>query len=125
MNNNRTFKLSYLFYTLVLVTHLLIIFKVIPYTWINGGRSESYNAQIPISIANLVITGLGFLYVFTNQKAKKLHSDKKFRVFKWALVPFWGLSLAMQFLGTSFEIFVMSPVVLMGLFAHVQLARLR
>lgn len=125
MTKNRTLKLSYIFYSLVLLTHLLIIFRVIPYTWINGGRSESYTAQLPISFANLAITGLGFLYVFTNQKAKSLQSDKRFRVFKWALVPFWGLSLAMQFLGTSFEIFVMSPVVFLGLFSHVQLARLR
>lgn len=125
MNNKTIFKLSYLFYGLVLLTALLIILKVIPYTWVNGGRSASYNAQVQVSMANIVIAFLGFLYVLTNQRAKKLQANKLFRGFKWALVPFWGLSLVLQFLGTPFEIFLMSPVVLLGLYTHFNLAKIK
>ena len=125
MKDSRIIKFGYLFYTIVLLIHILIIAKAIPYNWINGGRSESYNAQLQISIVNTLITFIGFWYVFANQKFQKLQNNKIFRFIKWALIPFWGFSLILQFLGTSFEMFVMSPIILFGIFAHVSLARLR
>lgn len=124
MKNNNIFKLGYLFYAIVLLTHILIIAKIIPFGWINGGRSASYDAQLQISIPNLGIACVGFLYIFSNQKFQSLQRNKLFRVFKWALVPFWIFSFALQFLGTRFEIFVMSPIILLGIYVHIRLARL-
>ena len=125
MKNKSIFKLGYLFYAIVLFTHILIIAKVIPYNWINGGRSPSYNAQLQISMVNIGITFIGFFYVFANEKFQKLQSNPLFRFLKWALVPFWSFSLILQFLGTSFEMFVMSPIIMFGIYVHVRLARLR
>jgi hypothetical protein len=125
MKEKTVFKLGYLFYTFVLLMHILIIAKIIPFDWINGGRSESYEAQLQVSIANLGIVLIGFLYVFANQKFQKLRVSKIFRIIKWALVPFWGISLVLQFWGTPFEIFIMSPIVLFGIYVHVCLALLK
>lgn len=125
MKEKNVFKLGYLFYTIVLLIHILIIAKVIPFDWINGGRSKSYDAQLQISISNLGIVFIGFLFVFANQKFQKLRISKIFRIIKWALVPFWGFSLVLQFLGTSFEIFIMSPIILLGIYVHFRLALLK
>ncbi len=125
MKKNIIIKFGYLFYMIVLFIHILIIAKVIPYNLINGGRSESYDAQLQLSIANIGITFIGFLYVFTNQKFQQIQKSRVFQVLRWLLVPFWGFSLILQFLGTTFEIFVMSPIIMFGLYVHVKLARLR
>ncbi len=125
MNKSKIIKLGYLFYTIVLFIHILIIAKVIPYNLINGGRSESYDAQLQLSIANIGITFIGFLYVFTNQKFQKIQKSKIFQTLRWLLVPFWGFSLILQFIGTTFEIFVMSPIIMFGIYVHVMLAKLR
>jgi len=125
MKEKNIFLSSYLFYTLVLLIHVLIIVKVIPFNWINGGRSESYDSQLQISISNLGIVLIGFLYVYVNQKFQKFRISKIFKIIKWGLVPFWGFSLVLQFLGTPFEIFIMSPIVLFGIYVHVRLALLK
>ena len=125
MKEKNIFLSGYLFFVIVLFIHVLIIAKVIPFEWINGGRSESYNAQLQISISNLGIVLIGFLYIFANQKFLKLRTNKLFQIIKWALVPFWVFSFVLQFLGTPFEIFIMSPVILFGIYVHFCLARLK
>lgn len=125
MNKRNTIILSYLFYFLVLIIHLFILIKIIPFQWINGGRSKSYDAQVPISIANIGVVFLGFLYVSINRKYTTIQNFLSFRIFKWSLVPFWCLSLFLQFIGTKFELFAMSPIVMLGIYSHIQLARIR
>lgn len=125
MEEKSIFKYGYLFYGIVLLIHVLIIAKVIPYEWINGGRSESYDAQLQLSISNLVVAVLGFIYVFIIQKFKRLQVNKIFKIVKWVFVPFWLFSFVLQLLGTPFENYVMSPVVLFGLYVHYRLARLK
>ncbi len=124
MKEKIIFILGYLFFTIVLLIHILIIAKIIPFTWINGGRSESYEAQLQLSLSNFVIVFIGYLYVFVNQRFQQLRSSKLFKVFKWITVIFWSVSLISQFLGTSFEIFVMAPVVVFGIYVHFRIARL-
>lgn len=125
MKYKQIIKFGYLFYIIVLIIHILIIAKIIPFNWINGGRSASYNDQLKISTVNIGITFIGFIYVYANQKFQNIQNNPFFRFLKWALVPFWSFSLVLQFLGTSFEMFVMSPIIMFGIYVHVQLARLR
>lgn len=125
MKHKQIIKFGYLFYIIVLIIHILIIAKIIPFNWINGGRSASYNDQLKISTVNIGITFIGFIYVYANQKFQNIQNNPFFRFSKWALVPFWSFSLVLQFLGTSFEMFVMSPIIMFGIYVHVQLARLR
>ncbi len=124
MKEKIIFILGYLFFTMVLLIHILIIAKIIPFTWINGGRSESYEAQLQLSLSNFIIVFIGYLYVFVNQRFQQLRSSKLFKVFKWITIIFWSVSLDSQFLGTSFEIFVMAPVVVFGIYVHFRIARL-
>lgn len=125
MKQNRVFKLAYVFYALVLLIHLGVIFKVIPYTWINGGRSETYDMQLGISLTSIVLVVIGFIYVYIAQKNMALHSKKLFIFIKWFIVVMWTLSLAVQFLGTLFEKTISALILLLGVYAHYQIARMK
>jgi len=124
MKDQKIFTFGYIFYAIAILTHILIIAQILPYTWINGGRSESYDAQLQLSIVNIGIAFIGIFYVFVCQKSQKLHGKRIFRIIKWIIVAFWIFSLVLQFLGTSFEMFVMAPIILFGIYAHVRLALL-
>jgi hypothetical protein len=41
--------------TLVIIGHILIILKVIPFNWVSGGLLPSYEAQKQVSIISIVI----------------------------------------------------------------------
>jgi hypothetical protein len=45
------------------------------------------------------------------------------RMFLSVLTIFWGIGLVMQLLGTAFERYVLSLVLLMGFITHFRLAR--
>ena len=50
------------FYSLTILIHVLIISGIIPFTWVNGGRSESFATQLPISIINIIICIIGGVF---------------------------------------------------------------
>lgn len=49
------------FYGLTILLHILVLLQVIPYNWISGGRLSSYDVQIPVTIANLLLSVIGLL----------------------------------------------------------------
>lgn len=53
-----------IFYSLNLLIHFLILSKTIPFTWVNGGRSESFAEQLPITVINIVISISGIVFTF-------------------------------------------------------------
>ncbi len=125
MKKNHILHLGYLFYAMALFIHILIIAKLIPFDWVNGGRSESYEAQVQLSIVNIGIAFAGLGYVFINSNRYKLQGSKLFNILRWFLVCFWLFSFVLQLLGTFFEKFVMSLVVLLGVYVHYRMARLK
>ena len=50
------------FYSLTILIQVLIISGIIPFTWVNGGRSESIATQLPISIINIIISIIGGVF---------------------------------------------------------------
>ena len=50
------------FYSLTILIHVLIISGIIPFTWVNGGRSESLATQLPISIISIIISIIGGVF---------------------------------------------------------------
>lgn len=112
-----------LFYGSGLLVHLLVVAKVIPYSWINGGMSPSYEAQaIQSAVSFAVIAALGVL-VWGITKRNRLRTWQK--VLLYALAAFWSLGFVMQLLGTPFERYVMSPLLLVGVASHLFLARVK
>lgn len=107
------------YYAATIFVHVLIITKVVPYNWVNGGLSENYEAQAIQSIVSIVLLSLMFVFALNVLRTISTAQTWKRRLF-YALTAFTVLSLVMQLMGTNFERFVLAPVVLAGLLLHFQ-----
>lgn len=108
------------FYALAVLTHLLVILRVIPWEWVNGGRSESYTAQAAQSGMSAVVLVVLFAFVWrivTRARASRL---------QWwlllGIVVVLALGTVLQLLGTRFEREFLSFVLLTGVVGHALLA---
>lgn len=110
------------FYVLVILLHVLIISGIVPFTWVNGGRSESFAAQLPISIINIIIAIVGgaFTLIVSGNKLRK-HKRLISFVF-WFFVALWSVGFIQQLLGTPFEKMVLSLLLLLGVISNLRLA---
>lgn len=109
-----------IFYGLAAAVQLLVILKVIPYKWVNGGMSGSYETQAIQSAVSIVI--IVALYIFV-RKIEKMGVAINKRTL-WALYVitlFWTLGLFMQMFGTAFERLFLSPLLLLGVISHALL----
>jgi hypothetical protein len=116
--------LAILFYILVVLVHVLIIKKVIPHTLISGGRIASFEKQAKISRSSIFIALLGLFFVLLGYLSPSIRKTLIYSILAFILSAFWIFSLVMQLLGTKFERYVMSMVVLLGVLSHVSLALL-
>jgi len=110
-----------IFYGLCIFVQILVLAKIVPYNWVNGGMSTSYRAQAVQSVVSIAVMGL--LYVFCQ---KLLHHRwcRKWQVyFVYAVILFWTIGLIMQLLGTHFERYCMSPILLLGVISHILLLK--
>ncbi|WP_342560307.1 hypothetical protein NSQ95_03690 [Psychrobacillus sp. FSL W7-1457] len=110
------------FYSLTILLHVLIISSVIPFTWVNGGRSDSFAAQLPISITSIVICILGGVFtLFVGGNTQYKH--KRLRIVCcWVLVVFWSFWFFQQLLGTPFEKMVCSLLLILGIVSNLRMA---
>lgn len=110
------------FYSAAILTHVLVIAKVIPYKLVSGGMTASYSAQAVQSAVSMLVIGLFFL--FTWKLSDSLRKPKTWqRRLLWLLTASWVIGFIMQVLGTSFERYVLSVVLLVGIIGHVRLLR--
>ena len=109
------------YYLITILVHLLVLAKLVPYNWVNGGFSENYQAQAIQSIVSIMLLSLMFLFALNVLRTISTAQTWKRRLF-YALTAFNVLSLVMQLMGTNFERFVLAPVVLAGLVLHLQVA---
>jgi hypothetical protein len=110
------------FYSLTMLLHVLIISGVIPFTWVNGGRSDSYDTQLPISIINIIICIVGGVFTLI-VGGNTLYKFKKVRtVICWFFVLLWSFGFFQQLLGTPFEKLVCSLLLLLGVISSLRMA---
>ena len=109
-----------------IIVHLLVILNLMPYTWINGGRSASYEIARQTSINSipyfviqiaLVLFVSGIIPVRWNSVVKKIIS-----ILLWIMVVYTCMGLIMQLFGTPFEKIVMSLVCAISIIAGIRLA---
>jgi hypothetical protein len=122
MNLKTAIFMGICFYSLTILIHILIISGIIPLTWVNGGRSESFATQLPLSIINLIISIIGG--VFTLLVGGNLLNKYKrgTTVLLWFFVVFWSIGFIQQLLGTPFEKMVCSFILLLGIISNLRLA---
>ena len=111
-----------IFYSLTILLHLLILSGIIPLTWVNGGRSESFATQLPISIINIFISIIGGVFtLFISRNALKKYR-RGITIICWLFVVLWSVGLVQQLLGTPFEKMVCSFILLLGVISNLIMA---
>ena len=111
-----------IFYSLTILIHFLIISKSIPFTWVNGGRSESFAEQLPISVINVVISIIGVVFTLIVGRIKLYKYKRGITVICWFFVVLWSFGFIQQLFGTPFEKMVCSLVLLLGIISNLRMA---
>lgn len=111
-----------IFYSLTILIHFLIISKSIPLIWVNGGRSESFAEQLPISVINIVVSIIGVVFTLIVGKIKLYKYKRGITVICWFFVVLWSFGFIQQLFGTPFEKMVCSLVLLIGVISNLRMA---
>ncbi|MFE1244220.1 hypothetical protein ACFW35_08835 [Fictibacillus sp. NPDC058756] len=111
-----------IFYSLTILIHFLIISKSIPFIWVNGGRSESFAEQLPISVVNIVISIIGVVFTLIVGRIKLYKYKRGITVICWFFVILWSFGFIQQLFGTPFEKMVCSLVLLIGVISNLRMA---
>lgn len=122
MNMETAVFMGIIFYSLTIFIHFLIISGIIPYTWVNGGRSESFAAQLPISIINTIISIVGVVFTLIVGRNIRYKYKRGITVICWFFVVLWSFGFIQQLFGTSFEKMVCSLILLLGVISHLRMA---
>lgn len=110
------------FYSLTFLIQILIIIGIIPFTWVNGGRSESIATQLPISIINLIISIIGGAFTLLVGGNILYKYKRGITIICWFFVVLWSFGFIQQLLGTPFEKMVMSLILLLGVISNMRMA---
>ncbi len=110
------------FYSLTILIHLLILSKSIPFTWVNGGRSESFAEQLPITVINIVVSIIGLVFTLIVGRIKLYKYQRGITVICWFFVVLWSFGFIQQLFGTPFEKMVCSLVLLIGVISNLRMA---
>jgi uncharacterized integral membrane protein len=110
------------FYSLTILIHVLIISGITPLTWVNGGRSESYAAQLPISIVNIIVSIIGGVFTLIVGGNMLYKYKRGITVMCWFFVVLWSFGFIQQLLGTPFEKIVISLILLLGVISNLRMA---
>ncbi|MFD2212125.1 hypothetical protein [Metabacillus endolithicus] len=110
------------FYSLTILIHILIIMGIIPLTWVNGGRSESFENQLPISILNLITAIIGVLFTVTVGANIQSKFNRWITTICWFFVVLWTYGFIQQLFGTLFEKMVCSLILLLGVISSLRMA---
>ena len=111
-----------IFYSLTISIHVLIISGIIPFTWVNGGRSESFATQLPISIINLIISIIGGVFTLIVGGNILYSFKRRITVICWFFVVLWSFGFIQQLFGTPFEKMVCSLVLFLGVISNLRMA---
>ena len=111
-----------IFYSLTISIHVLIISGIIPFTWVNGGRSESFAAQLPISIINIIISIIGGMFTLIVGRNILYTYKRGITVICWLFVVLWSFGFIQQLFGTPFEKMVCSLILFLGVISSLRMA---
>ncbi|MFF2754464.1 hypothetical protein ACFVR1_12055 [Psychrobacillus sp. NPDC058041] len=111
-----------IFYSLAILIHLLIISGIIPFTWVNGGRSESFATQLPLSLISTVISIIGGVFTLIVGRNILNKYKRGITIICWFFVVLWSFGFIQQLLGTPFEKMVCSFILLLGVISNLRMA---
>lgn len=109
-----------------IMVHMFVIFQIIPYTWVNGGRTASLVAAQEISVSSIIITVINILIALVATQIIPIKLNRiagiTLSAFLILTLPFSFIGIIQQFLGTMFEKIVMSVVTIIGFCFEIRVA---
>lgn len=109
-----------------IIVHILIITQIMPYTWINGGRSVSFELARQTSSSAIYITIFNIIIALIASRIIPLKMNKFWSIFLTvflvATLPLGLVGIVEQFLGTMFEKCFMSIVAIIGFLSDTRIA---
>lgn len=109
-----------------IVVHILVITGILPYLWVNGGRSESFTAAQSTSFYSIIITLVSIAITLIASQIIPIRFNKFWgiviSVFLIITLPLSFIGIIAQFLGTIFEKCVMSIVTIVGFCVNTRIA---
>lgn len=106
--------------------HILLICQIIPYTWLNGGRSLSFDAAKSTSSSSIIIIAVDILITLAASQLIPVRFSRFFgkvlTVFLVVMLPLSFMGIILQLFGSPFEKCIMSLVTLVGFCADVRIA---
>jgi hypothetical protein len=122
MNMKTAVLMGLCFYSLTILINVLIISGIIPFTWVNGGRSESFATQLPISIINIIISIIGGVFTLIVGGNILYKYKRGITIICWFFVVLWSFGFILQLLGTPFEKMVCSFILILGIISNLRMA---
>lgn len=93
--------------TFMIILHILIIAGIFPYSWVNGGRSESFDAARSTSFSSIIVILFGVVLKLFAARIVPVKLNRFFGVLITILLiislPFEFIGIVQQLLGTFFE----------------------
>lgn len=109
-----------------IILHILVIANIIPYSWVNGGRSESYAKAQQISMSSIIMTiiNIGIALIASRIIQVKLNKFWGIMLSAFLIVtlPLSFVGVIQQFLGTPFEKYITSVITIIGFLADTRIA---
>lgn len=109
-----------------IAVHALVLFQVLPFEWINGGRSPSYQAAFQTSMSSIIMILISIMITLIASKIIPLKLNKFWTIllmiWLWIGIPLDVVGTIQQLLGTGFEKSFMSIVTAIGFIMDFRIA---
>ncbi len=106
--------------------HVLVIAGVVPFGWVNGGRTATFEEARGISGSSIVMTLINILIALVASQIIPLKLNKFWgivlSVFLIGTLPLTLVGVSQQFLGTMFEKCVMGIITIVGFCSDTRIA---
>ncbi|MBO4404916.1 MAG: hypothetical protein J5780_06270 [Treponema sp.] len=90
-----------------ILIHVFVMAGILPYTWVNGGRTENYEAACSIAFSSIIVIAVTMLLTLIASGIIPVKFNRFFGIFLTVilivLLPFSFIGIVQQFLGTLFE----------------------
>lgn len=108
---------------ITIMIHTLVLLKVMPFIWINGGRSATFEIAKQTSMISIIIL---LVSIFISLWACGIIHFKKFKkllsAILWISFAYACIGTVLQFLGTPFERFFTSILCIINVVVTFRLA---
>ena len=109
-----------------ILVHILVILNVIPYLWVNGGRTETFDMAQQISTSSIIMTIINIIIALVASQIIPIKFNRfwgiAISIFLIVTLPLTLIGVVQQLLGTVFEKCVMSIVTIIGFCSDVRIA---